>query len=141
MVWVLFLGAYARTQFVCINNSTSVCHDVMFGVPQGSSFGPFLYLLYTAPPGDIQRDYSVRFHMYANDIQLYMSFKSSINSDLKRSRSTLVSCVCAIEPWMLHNNLKLILHVKQTCSSWLSIISSYLTITWTLMNILRTSVE
>ena len=41
-------------------------------------------------------------------------------SDIERSRSILESCVCAIERWMLHNNLKLnsektellILHAK-----------------------------
>ena len=58
--------------------------------------------------------------MYADDTQLYMSFKSSITSDIGHSRSILESCVCAIERWMLHNNLKLnsdktellILHAK-----------------------------
>ena len=49
-----------------------------------------------------------------------MSFRSSITSDIERSHSILESCVCAIERWMLHNNLKLnsdktellILHAK-----------------------------
>ena len=91
-----------RTQLVCINNSRSSCRDVMFGVPQGSTLRPFLYQLYTAPLGDILREYGVRFHKYADDTQLYMSFKSSITSDIDRSRSILESFVCAIERWMLY---------------------------------------
>ena len=47
-------------------------------------------------------------------------YLSSIISNIERSRSTLESCVCAIERWMLHNKLKLnsdktellILHAK-----------------------------
>ena len=44
-------------------------------------------------------------HMYANNSQLYMSFKSSITSDIECFLSTLKSCVCAIEKWVLQNNL------------------------------------
>ena len=93
-----------RTQVVRINNSRSTCREVMFGVPQGSTLGP---VLYTAQLGDILREYGVRLHMYADDTQMYMSFKSSITSNIERSRSIRESCVCAIERWMLHNNLKL----------------------------------
>ena len=94
----------------------------MFRVPLGSTLGSFLYLLYTAPLGYILWVYGVRFLMYAGNTQLYMSFKSSITSDIERFRCNLESCVRAIERWMLHNSLKLngdrtkllILHAKQT---------------------------
>ena len=93
----------------------------MFRFAQGSTLGSFLYLLYTASLGYILWEYGVRFHMYAGNTHLYMSFKSSITSDIERSRNLeSYDIVCAIEPWMLHNSLKLngdrtkllILHVK-----------------------------
>uniref|UniRef100_A0A2A4IWQ4 Reverse transcriptase domain-containing protein n=1 Tax=Heliothis virescens TaxID=7102 RepID=A0A2A4IWQ4_HELVI len=60
------------------------------GVPQGSILGPLLYILYSA---DITKSFlNCRYHMYADDIQLYTSFKGhdvvnavhGINEDLQR---------------------------------------------------------
>lgn len=84
-----------RTQTVVLakedgSNYVSKCTSVSRGVPQGSILDPLLFILYCA---DIVKTikYS-NYHLYADDIQLYISFDPSdtqiavekINSDLAR---------------------------------------------------------
>ena len=45
--------------------------------------------------------------MYADDTQIYLSFKSAVLGDMERSRVLLESCIFEIQRWMLCNNLKL----------------------------------
>ena len=45
-----------------------------FGLPQGSIVGPIGYSIYTLPVGEIARHYDINYHLYADDIQLYISF-------------------------------------------------------------------
>jgi len=43
--------------------------------------GPILYTLYTAPLGDIIRKHGLQFHLYADDCQIYVSFKPGPNEE------------------------------------------------------------
>ncbi|PZC74075.1 hypothetical protein B5X24_HaOG208392 [Helicoverpa armigera] len=84
-----------RSQFVQIQKEdgstlSSPPLPVCRGVPQGSILGPLLYILYSA---DVTHSFrNCRYHMYADDIQLYTSFKGDdvasavqrMNEDLHR---------------------------------------------------------
>ena len=93
-----------RTQSVCINGVKSTKKQLKCGVPQGSVLGPLLFTVYTLPLGDIIRKYDLKFHFYADDTQLYFSFKPS---DSILGKEKMETCIQAIRKWMAHNFLKL----------------------------------
>ena len=69
--------------------------------------GPILYLVYTSPLGVILRRHGVRFHMYADDTQLYLSMKTTSVEDVVSSRTRVEVCLRELNKWMLLNNLRL----------------------------------
>ena len=71
-----------RTQFVALNNTTSSHYPVRFGVPQGSVLGPILFLIYMLQLGDLIHSFSIDFHSYADDTQLYVAIEPNDHSAL-----------------------------------------------------------
>ena len=63
-----------------------------------------MYLLYTAPLAEIIRSHGLVYHFYADDTQLYISFK---DCDVHVARLRVENCAADICHWMDVNELKL----------------------------------
>ena len=79
------------------------------GVPQGSVLGP---LLLPSSYRSNKRNHEIpqltmNYHMYADDTQLYFSFKSTDPDDPADSKSKVEACASDIISWMTVNHLKI----------------------------------
>ena len=83
-------------------------------MPQGSVFGPLLFVLYTADIQHIAEGFSLGIRCYADDGQLY--FYDRVQA-LPGVISIVVSCIAEIESWMNSNRLKL--NSEKTQFIWL----------------------
>src|SRR6266516_97199 len=98
------LESYLSTRFLHVNieNHSSDPHLITTGVPQGSVLGPLLFSLYTSPISNIFTNSNVKFHLYADDTQLYISFSGSESST---HLATLSSTLDSVYSWLILNCL------------------------------------
>jgi len=93
-----------RTQCVSIDNAQSEPLDLPYGVPQGSVLGPLLFCAYTTKLGQIIQTHNLNYHIYADDTQLYLSFKVD---ESMHAIQKLENCILEIRSWMANHKLKL----------------------------------
>ena len=73
-----------RTQSVVIDGCASDPAFLKTGVPQGSVLGPLLFCIFMIGLGDVIRRHNLTFVVFADDVQIFGSFKASEAVDMSR---------------------------------------------------------
>ena len=104
MVAILSIGS---DPIVKVENECSSSRKLIYGVPQGSVLAPILYSMYTAPLEDVISQHRMQFHFYADDSQVYLSFKPWADGEPACCKSRVELCIQDINKWMTANKLML----------------------------------
>ena len=97
-----------RCQQVCIEDgSLSNQRYLNCGVPQGSCLGPLLFVMYTSTLFKVIERHLPEAHCYADDTQLYVSFKpGEVNAQDEAIRA-MENCIKDIRSWLIESRLLL----------------------------------
>ena len=97
-----------RTQRVQIDGILSELASIVCRVPQGSVLGPLKFCLYMLLLSAILRFHlrfqKIGYHAYADDTQIYVSFKCD---DPSQAIGKINVCISDIRRWMILNKLKI----------------------------------
>ena len=99
-----YLGG--RTQFK-VGESLSKRKPLIMGVPQGSVLGPPLFPIHYQPVTAIVRKYSCSYHVYADDMQIYVCLKPTSPASLLDAIGRMERCIGEIQQRMTCNKLRL----------------------------------
>ena len=95
-----------RKQRILVGDKTSDDFNLNCGVPQGSCMGPILFTLYVSRLFNIiSHQHLPSVHGYADDTQIYLSFRPcSIHSEIN-SFSVIEKCIADVRSWFIGNRL------------------------------------
>ena len=92
-------------QRILVSDKTSDDFNLNCGVPQGSCLGPVLFTLYVSHLFNIISQHLPSVHVYADNTQIYFSFRpSSIHSEINIV-SVIEKCIADVRSWFVGNRL------------------------------------
>ena len=94
-------------QRVTINGSLSMEFSLDSAVPQGSCLGPLLFVIYTSSLFKIIECHLPQVHCYADDTQLYLSFRPGDDDAQDVTHCAMEACIKDIRKWMIDEWLPL----------------------------------
>ena len=98
-----------RSQKVPLHGSGSASSSLRFGATQWSVLGPILFTIYTIPLSEVCRRHGsdgFQYQLYADDTQLYVSYKVDDAVDLLEAQRRIETCIAEIS-WMVMFMLQL----------------------------------
>ena len=96
-----------RTQQISVQGALSNVFLLRYGVPQGSCLGPVLLNIYSSKIFDIVGRHLPKVHCYADDSQLYLSFKPSCAVSQDEAIRSMETCISDVKQWMTADKLML----------------------------------
>ena len=90
-----------RKQTILIKDHESEVFNLQSGVPQGSCLGPVLFILYVAGLFKVIDKHLPNAHTYADDTQIYHSFRPDTSLSQDAALKSIENCVADIRAWML----------------------------------------
>ena len=96
-----------RSQQVAINGALSKKFVLECGVPQGSCLGPLLFTIYASKLFSIVKSHLPSVHSYADDTQLYLSFRPSESTCEAEALDAMEKCIADVRSWMINDKLML----------------------------------
>ncbi|XP_068738659.1 uncharacterized protein [Montipora capricornis] len=94
-----------RQQHVLVEDEISKPKQLDCGVSRGSCLGPVLFLLYASGLFQVLNKHLPTAHAYADDSQIYLSFRPHSSASQDLAVSAIESCVGDVRAWLVSHRL------------------------------------